>query len=703
MQSVRLVVPLRYAALCGICLLLVGSCSGSDEERIKAAALAEGCSLNSQCNVPLVCTFERCHTQCNQDRDCPGEQRCVSGDKGYVCQLKVETDCTKNAKVCQGGQVCGVDGECRDPCKSADDCTTGQTCALSGECASSDPTKDLMDASGNILPDPFVDPADGSTSSHGGGGSSTTAAGGSTGGTTSTSSNSVDVGGVGGINTVPSSVAGAGNVGPSSSSVPTTGGAAAGGASVTGQGGVTTSGGTTAASGGVSLVGGFSSTSATSGPSTGGSSVGGVGGAGGVGPLSCPPNKADCDTNPSDCETDLTQVTSCGSCTTVCNPNHGVVLCDAVTLKCVVNAEAGGCTTGYGDCNTDGRDGCEVTFATDPNNCGRCGRSCGGATCTSGSCGGAIVFAPSGATSISYSQTGFAALIGSQLVKQNTSTGKEIRTASLPPSDPISQGVVLATAATSITAMHADAANVYYAIQGSPATILFKPLTASESTAAKIAVNMPDNFPARLITSNGTAFYIVSTDNNGKYRLLTAAKTLGSASSASVLAGLDGRNTIGALAVAGSFVFWSEGSSVYAGPLGGGTPIQIDSTLGTSGYNNMAFAVDAGYLYWNTANGSSSRIRRLPISGTTVASTDVQDVTVGISAPDEGLAVDDMHVYYCSDWQVFRVAKDGNTAPELLGNLNVAPRFYYLFAVDSGFVYGTGANGQIVRLAKTPI
>jgi hypothetical protein len=73
----------------------IAACSNNDDsEKIRAARLAEGCSLNSNCEDPLVCTFARCHKQCDEDRDCPGEQRCVKTATGHVCQLDVETDCT---------------------------------------------------------------------------------------------------------------------------------------------------------------------------------------------------------------------------------------------------------------------------------------------------------------------------------------------------------------------------------------------------------------------------------------------------------------------------------------------------------------------------------------------------------------------------------------------------------------------------------
>jgi hypothetical protein len=159
--------------------LLVGSCGGSEEEKIQAAKLAEKCALNSQCENPLVCTFERCHKECDEDRDCPGEQRCVGSPTGNICQLDVETNCASNSSACQGDQVCGVDKECRDPCQKDGDCTTGQVCANQGQCASRQAGKDVVDEDGNILPDNFG--GSGGTGGAGGSGGNDASAG--TGGT----------------------------------------------------------------------------------------------------------------------------------------------------------------------------------------------------------------------------------------------------------------------------------------------------------------------------------------------------------------------------------------------------------------------------------------------------------------------------------------------------------------------------------------
>jgi hypothetical protein len=130
--------------------LLLAACGSSKKEQMDVAKLAEPCSINSNCDSPLVCVFSHCHEQCEADRDCAAKERCIKGVNGHVCQLTAETKCTRDHD-CSGDQLCGVDGQCRDACKTVDDCSGGQICAKSGECASTDPGKDTVDSDGNIV------------------------------------------------------------------------------------------------------------------------------------------------------------------------------------------------------------------------------------------------------------------------------------------------------------------------------------------------------------------------------------------------------------------------------------------------------------------------------------------------------------------------------------------------------------------------
>lgn len=139
-----------------VVILVAWGCTSSTAEKLRAAALGGSCSINSDCKYPYKCAFERCHVQCEEDRDCePAPLRCVHGStEGVpVCQLPDEVECETDRDCPGDKQVCGIDNECRDPCDSDSDCTSTQICANSGECASTLPDHDHVDDEGNIIVD----------------------------------------------------------------------------------------------------------------------------------------------------------------------------------------------------------------------------------------------------------------------------------------------------------------------------------------------------------------------------------------------------------------------------------------------------------------------------------------------------------------------------------------------------------------------
>src|SRR4051812_43643015 len=103
---------IRGLVLVFMAFMAAAACSDSTSKPTKA--LASGCSINSDCDSPLVCAFQRCHTACETSRDCDPGQRCMASDRPFhVCQLAQEELCTYNSQ-CPTGQVCGRDGQCRD-------------------------------------------------------------------------------------------------------------------------------------------------------------------------------------------------------------------------------------------------------------------------------------------------------------------------------------------------------------------------------------------------------------------------------------------------------------------------------------------------------------------------------------------------------------------------------------------------------------
>lgn len=197
---------LSLGALSAVLALVAWGCGDNTEEKLRAAKLAQGCSINSDCAGNLVCVFERCHNACNADEDCLAPLRCVRGVEGgtNVCQLEDEIGCDRD-KDCPGEQVCGVDEECRDSCRKDTECIAGQVCAASDECASTGPGKDELDENGNILVGsvgsggsagaPAVGGTSGSAANGGVGGDGTSGStGGGTGGTSGVAGDSGSAG-----------------------------------------------------------------------------------------------------------------------------------------------------------------------------------------------------------------------------------------------------------------------------------------------------------------------------------------------------------------------------------------------------------------------------------------------------------------------------------------------------------------------------
>src|SRR5262245_21319919 len=105
---------------------------------------------------------------------------------------------------------------------------------------------------------------------------------------------------------------------------------------------------------------------------------------------SCAMGYGNCDkADHNGCETDLTaNMSHCGACGKVC-PAPANVVASCTAGMCV----QGGCVQDYTDCDNNMNNGCEARLATDPKNCGVCGKVCMGAgapntsvACVNGAC-----------------------------------------------------------------------------------------------------------------------------------------------------------------------------------------------------------------------------------------------------------------------------------------------------------------------------
>jgi hypothetical protein len=150
----RWVRPVARLVWAGVAVAASHGCGGSNVG--EGRALAEACSLNSDCAGKLLCAFGTCRTPCVTSADCSGGS-CVTDGKNAVCQTakELETPCAGPAS-CVPPLDCAADYRCRNLCRSDSDCNvlgiTGRVCAEDAQgveyCA--DPT-DVSDAGATIV------------------------------------------------------------------------------------------------------------------------------------------------------------------------------------------------------------------------------------------------------------------------------------------------------------------------------------------------------------------------------------------------------------------------------------------------------------------------------------------------------------------------------------------------------------------------
>ena len=92
----------------------------------------------------------------------------------------------------------------------------------------------------------------------------------------------------------------------------------------------------------------------------------------GVCGFACQAGYLDCDLQANDgCEvTSATDVQNCGACGAVCSLANANATCTGGACKVL------SCKPGFTDCNKNAADGCEVATSTDASNCGGCGFAC---------------------------------------------------------------------------------------------------------------------------------------------------------------------------------------------------------------------------------------------------------------------------------------------------------------------------------------
>ena len=116
----------------------------------------------------------------------------------------------------------------------------------------------------------------------------------------------------------------------------------------------------------------------------------------------CATGFGDCDQDTTNgCEIDTRiEVNHCGACGMVCSLPHASSRCEASTCR------VDGCDAGFGDCDQLSPNGCEASLPGDALNCGRCGATCGPAQiCADSRCRAAELIIFGGALSFTMGNT----------------------------------------------------------------------------------------------------------------------------------------------------------------------------------------------------------------------------------------------------------------------------------------------------------
>lgn len=369
--------------------------------------------------------------------------------------------------------------------------------------------------------------------------------------------------------------------------------------------------------------------------------------------VKCLDGWGDCDTDAKNgCEAPLTQATNCGACGVSCTGNG-----PNTVGECNAGACAAKCTKGFDDCSA--APGCETDVDSDPKNCGACGHDCGGQKCSAGECEPDVVYSDPSSNPVGLALGVDAVFWTDNWLDQVARTPKSGGTATVLASNTLGPwGIAL------------DSTNVYFASDGDEA-IWKVPLAGG--SASKLAEVPALGTTAGLAVHGSTLYWLGGDTLRATPTQGGVTTVLGSATTPSSL-------TLVVEPTAAYWGGWLEGS-VLSLPLAGGTP----STVASASYPSEVDA-DALALYY----GDDSGLWKVAKGGGAPLLLDAKSIGV------TNVATDGANVYYSDGSELWKIGVSGGS-PKLLQTVAGVGQI----RVDASHVYWTeGATGRVLRLPK---
>ena len=312
-----------------------------------------------------------------------------------------------------------------------------------------------------------------------------------------------------------------------------------------------------------------------------------------------------------------------------------------------------------------------VDLATDPVNCGSCGRSCGGGTCLASLCQPITLASypvANGPTSM--------VVDGSNVYWVNQNDGSVAKV-------PIAGGTATTLAAGSGNAWQIaiDATNVYWSDSGS-LKVSKVPLGGGSTTVLASGEINPVG-----IAVDGSNVYWTN------YFGGTVRKApIGGGSPTTLVSGQS--NPTG-MVVDATSVYWVNspqngvGSALMKAPLGGGSATLLSPA--ECGPSNGGIVLDGTSVYW--VNNSGGTVKKLPLAGGTVTT-----LATGQDGPYR-IALDATNVYWTNQTggTVMKAPIAGGAATTIASGQNTPQGV----AVDATSIYWTNwGNSTVMKLAK---